>query len=397
MSKTPFLSSELQVKEERLWVNHSNQRLLIGFARASTLQERRVAITPEGVHQLTNLGHKIIIESGLGDYAGYSDHRYSEAGAEITSDQRKIFSAPFIVKIDPLNTTELELIHPNSTLLSALQIKTQSRSYFEQLLSKKITAIALEFIEDDNGQLPFVESLGEISGQSAVLIAAELLSASNNGQGLLFGTIAGVPPVQTVVLGAQTTGVVAAKTALALGSRVILYENDLSKLRNARLQVGDHLHTETVSENAISNSIKEADLVIGTMTGEKRAPIVVTEEMVAQMKPGSIIIDVSIDSGGCIETSELTTHDKPVRSVYDVIHYGVPNIPSRYPKTSSIALNALVVPYLLQIATKGGIPEAISQSTPLHSGIYAYRGYLTSSFVADWFPLPFRNLSLLTL
>lgn len=397
MSKSPFSRSELIPQEERLWVNHSKERLVVSFAKASTLQERRVAITPEGVKQLCQLGHEIIIEKDLGLHAGYDNRSYSEAGAEVTADDKRVFGSPFVVKIDPFTLEEIEKIPVGCTLLSALQIKTKEKAYFEKLLEKKITAIGLEFIREGSNHFPFVESLGEIAGQSAIHIASELLSASNKGKGLLFGSITGVPPIQTVVIGAQTTGVEAARTALSLGSDVTLYDNDLSKLRSARNNIGPNLHTSTLSQVGISKHLKTADVVIGTLTGEKRAPIVVLESMVAQMKSGSIIVDVSIDIGGCIETSELTTHDDPIRVIYDVIHYGVPNIPSRYPKTSSIALNALVVSYLLKLTSNGGVPAGFKNSQELQSGVYTYNGYLTSNFVADWFPLPFRNLSLLTL
>ena len=397
MSKSPFSRAELLPQEERLWVNPSEERLKVSFAKASTLQERRVAITPEGVKQLCQLGHEIIIQKDLGLHAGFENHFYSEAGAEVTADEKRIFSTPFVVKVDPFTITEIDKVSSGCTLLSALQIKTKKKLYFEKLLDKKITAIGLEFIREGTDHFPFVESLGEISGQSAVHIASELLSASNKGKGLLFGSVTGVSPIQTIVIGAQTTGVEAARTALALGSEVTLYDNDLSKLRSARNSIGHRLHTSTLTQERLAKHLQSADVVIGTLTGEKRAPIVVLEPMVSQMKSGSIIVDVSIDNGGCIETSELTTHDDPIRIVYDVIHYGVPNIPSRYPKTSSIALNALVVSFLLKLTANGGLSAGFLNSHELQSGVYTYDGYLTSNLVADWFPLPFRNLSLLTL
>ena len=394
MSQSPFSRKELLPQEEKLAVAYSASALVIAFAKASSLQERRAPISPAGVAVLVSNNHHVMVESQLGDAAGYSDQLYAEAGAIITSDLKKLYAASVVVKVDPPSEEEIKRMNNGAVLVSALQIKTRKRSFFEQLLKKNITAIALEYIEDGHGGYPFVESLGEISGVSSVLIAAELLATSQKAKGILFGNISGVKPLSTLVIGASSTGVVAAKTAMALGSQVALFDLDVSKLRIARQHISANLSTQLIADTALAEALKEADVVIGALSGERRAPVVVSQSMVDQMQEGSVIIDISIDSGGCIETSELTTHDRPTTSYNGVVHYGVPNIPSRYPKSSTDALSALITPFVLKLSYEPQIETVLAKNATVASGVYCYKNKATKPALNDWFGFDFHDLKL---
>jgi alanine dehydrogenase len=382
MSQSPFSRKELLPQEEKLAVAYAASSLVIAFAKASSLQERRAPISPAGVAVLVSNNHHVMVESQLGDAAGYSDQLYAEAGAIITSDLKKLYAASVVVKVDPPSEEEIKRMNNGAVLVSALQIKTRKRSFFEQLLKKNITAIALEYIEDGHGGLPFV------------LIAAELLATSQKAKGILFGNISGVKPLSTVVIGASSTGVVAAKTAMALGSQVALFDLDVSKLRLARQHISANLSTQLIADTALAEALKEADVVIGALSGERRAPVVVSQSMVDQMQEGSVIIDISIDSGGCIETSELTTHDRPTSSYNGVVHYGVPNIPSRYPKSSTDALSALITPFVLKLSYEPQIESVLAKDATVASGVYCYKNKATKPALNDWFGFDFHDLKL---
>lgn len=394
MSLSPFSREELMPQEEKLAVSSSSSSLRISFAKASSLQERRAPISPAGVAILVSHSHLVMVESQLGYEAGYSDADYAAAGATVTSDLKKLYNAGVIAKVDPPSEEEIMRMKPGTVIISALQIKTRKRSFFEALLSKNITAIALEYIEDGQGGYPFVESLGEISGVSSVLIAAELLASSHKARGILFGNISGVKPLSTVVIGASSTGIVAAKTALALGSQVALFDLDVSRLRIARQQNAAQLSTQLIADSALSEALRGADVVIGALSGERRAPIVVSKSMVDQMQEGAVVIDISIDSGGCIETSELTTHDQPTTVYNGIIHYGVPNIPSRYPKSSTDALSALITPFILRLSAQPTIENILSKDQSLAKGIYCYKGKATKPSLNDWFGFDYYDLNL---
>jgi alanine dehydrogenase len=297
--------------------------------------------------------------------------------------------------VEPPTLSEIQLINPQTTIISALQIKTQSKSYFEELAKKRITAIAFEFIRDDDGNYPAVRSLSEIAGISSVLIAAELMAATNQGNGLMFGNITGVPPLEVVILGAGTVGEFAARSALGLGANVKIFDNSITKLRNVQSNLQQIVYTSTLQPKNLLKSLKRCDVAIGAMRGRDRSPVVVSQTMVEHMKKGSVIIDVSIDMGGCFETSELTTHDKPVINKFGVLHYGVPNIPARYPKTSSVSISNIFTPYLLKIGEDGGLENSLRFDKGLRNGLYLYHGILTNKTVGDWFDLKHSDINFL--
>lgn len=392
---SPFTKEQLIPKEERLEITPSKQELLIGIPKENQLLEKRIVLTPDAVAALSAHGHRVIMEKDAGAGSNFSDKQYSEAGAELTADKNKVFSCPTILKVAPPSMEEIDLIKPKAVLISALQIKTRNKEYFQKLSSKKITALAFEFIQDDSGNYPAVSSLSEISGVAAILIASELLSSGDNRTGQLFGNITGVPPVDVVIMGAGVVGEFAARTALGLGANVKVFDNSISKLRNLQDKVGKQLYTSTLQPKYLSKALRRCDVAVGALGGTNRAPVVVTETMVENMKIGSVIMDISIDMGGCFETSEITTHKNPTFVKNGVTHYCVPNIPSRYSKTASISLSNIFTPYILNMADDGGIEHAIRLDKGLKCGIYLYHGIITNKSVGEWYDLPCSDVNLL--
>ena len=395
MALTPFSKSQLLPQEEKLEISKQRGDLFIGIPKESSYQERRICLTPDAVNSLISEGHRVMIESGAGLSASYSDQEYSNAGAEITADSKKVFGCPMLLKISPLTLEEFELVNPETIVISAIQLKTRNKDYFEALAKKKITALAFEYIKDEDGTFPAVKSLSEIAGIASVLIASELMINNQFGKGLLFGNITGVPPTEVVILGAGTVGEFAAKSALGLGASVKVFDNSITKLRRLQNNLNQRIFTSTIQQKALLKALRRCDVAIGAMRGKERCPVVVSETMVELMKKGSVIVDVSIDTGGCFETSEVTTHEKPTFINHDVIHYCVPNIPSRYSKTASLSISNIITPFLLQIAEDGGIERAIRYNNGLKHGIYTYHGILTNKAIGEWFSLNYSDINLI--
>ncbi len=394
-SLSPFTRAQLLPQEEKLEVLRKKGNLYIGIPKETYFQEKRVCLTPDAVSALVSNGHRVMIESGAGEGANFKDKNYSEAGAEVTKDTAKVYSNPIILKVEPPSLDEIKLINPQTLLISALQLKTQSKKYFEALASKRITALAFEFIKDEDGAYPAVRSLSEIAGTASILIASELLSNVNGGNGLMFGNISGVPPTEVVIIGAGTVGEFAARSAIGLGANVKVFDNSITKLRCLQSNLGKTIYTSTIQPKNLIKALKRCDVAIGAVRGTNRAPIVVTEEMVGSMKNGAVVIDVSIDMGGCFETSEITNHDHPTFEVNGVTHYCVPNIPARYSRSASVSISNIFTPYLLKIAEDGGIEDAIRFDRGLKNGLYLYHGVLTNKSVADWFGLNYNDVNLL--
>jgi alanine dehydrogenase len=335
------------------------------------------------------------MESGAGVSSSYTDKEYSDAGAEITMDTKKVMGCPMILKVEPLTLAEIEMVAHEAVVMSAIQLKTRQKEYFTLLAKKKITALAFEYIKDNDGSYPAVKSISEIAGIASVLIASELMINNQFGKGLLFGNITGVPPTEVVILGAGTVGEFAAKTALGLGASVKVFDNSITKLRRLQNNLNQRIFTSTIQPKSLLKALRRCDVAIGAMRGKQRSPVVVSETMVEHMKKGAVIVDVSIDTGGCFETSEVTTHEKPTFIKNDVIHYCVPNIPSRYSKTASLSISNIITPYLLQIAEDGGIETAIRCDKGLKNGVYLYHGILTNKAIGDWFDLPYSDINLI--
>ncbi len=392
---SPFSKQQLLPQEETLEILKHKSALYIGIPKENQYQEKRVCLTPDAVNAITANGHRVLMESGAGEGANYSDKDYSEAGAEISNDTKKVFSCPLILKVEPPTLAEIDLLNPQATIISALQIKTQSKKYFEQLAKKRITAIAFEYIRDDDGKFPAVRSLSEIAGISSILIASELMAVTNKGNGLMFGNISGVPPVEVVIIGAGTVGEFAARSALGLGANIKVFDNSLTKLRKIQTNLNRTVYTSTIQPKNLLKALKRCDVAIGAVRGTDRSPILVSSSMVEHMKKGAVIIDVSIDMGGCFETSEITDHDRPTIEKFGVIHYGVPNIPSRYPRTSTISISNIFTPYLLKIGEDGGLENSLRFDKGLRNGLYMYHGILTNKSVGDWFGLSYNDINFL--
>ncbi|MGM8362634.1 alanine dehydrogenase [Flavobacterium sp. ARAG 55.4] len=395
ISITPFTKQQLLPQEEKLEVARKKGELFIGIPKETSYQERRICLTPDAVSSLVCHGHRVMIESGAGENASYSDKEYSEAGAEVTQDTQKVFGCPMILKVEPPTVAEINMMNNQAILISAIQLKTKRREYFEALSKKKITALAFEYIKDVDETYPIVKSLSEIAGTASILIAAELMIANTFGKGLLFGNITGVPPTEVVILGAGTAGEFATKTAIGLGANVKVFDNSITKLRRLQNSLSQRIFTSTIQPKALMKALRRCDVAIGAMRGIERCPIVVTETMVEHMKKGAVIVDVSIDTGGCFETSEVTTHEKPTFIKNNILHYCVPNIPSRYSKTASLSISNIITPYLLKIAEDGGIESAIRCDKGLKNGIYTYHGILTNRAIGDWFDLPNNDINLI--
>lgn len=394
-SLSPFTREQLLPQEETLEVYNKKGALFIGLPKETHFQEKRVCLTPDAVSALVANGHRVMIESGAGIGAHFSDKEYSEAGAEVIKDREKVFSCPIILKVEPPSQEEISLLNPQTLLISALQLKTRNKKYFEALATKRVTALAFEFIKDEDGAYPAVRSLSEIAGTASVLIASELLSNINGGNGLLFGNINGVPPIEIVILGAGTVGEFAARSALGLGANIKVFDSNITKLRCLQVSLGRNIYTSTMQPKSLMKALKRCDVAIGAIRGSNRAPVVVTEDMVNHMKAGSVIIDVSIDMGGCFETSEITTHDHPTFDYHGITHYCVPNIPARYSRTASVSISNIFTPYLLNISDNGGIEPALRFDRGLRNGLYFYHGILTSKSVAEWYGLNYSDANLL--
>ncbi|AII54098.1 hypothetical protein N008_19190 [Hymenobacter sp. APR13] len=383
-------------QESMLAVETRKRKLFIGLPRETSLQENRICLTPEAVKHLVEEGHEIIIESGAGEPSKYSDHNYSEAGATIAYSQKEVYEADLILKVAPPTHDEIQFLKANQTLISALQFGTLTAEYVMALTRKKVNAISFELIKDPSGARPVVRAMSEIAGSTVMLIAAEYLARSNEGKGIILGGITGVPPSQVVILGAGTVAEYAARAATGLGAEVKVFDNHLYKLRRLKQNLGTQLYTSTLDTFALSQQLRRADVVIGALNAEEgRVPFMVPESMISSMAPGSVIIDVSIDQGGCFETSEMTSHSKPVFRKYDVIHYCVPNIASRVPRTATNALSNIFTPILQEISQHGGINEVLFTNEHFRSGVYIYKGSLTNATIAKRFNMRYKELGLM--
>ena len=396
-SFSPFTKEQLMPQPEMLEIKKQKGELFIGLPKETHFEEKRISLSPDAVSALIAHGHRIVVETGAGDGANYSDKEYSDAGAKISYDIKEAFACNIVLKVEPPSLDEIKMINPQTVLISALQLKTQDKKYFEALAKKRITAVAFDYIKDEHGVYPIVKSLSEIAGIAATHIAAELMTSSNGGNGLLLGNISGVPPSDVVILGAGTVAEFATRTAIGLGARVKVFDNSITKLRKLQHAVQSPIYTSTIQPKNLAKALMRCDVVIGAIRGKDRSPVVVTQSMIEQMKDGAVIVDVSIDRGGCFETSKITTHSKPTFTEHGVIHYCVPNIPSRYARTASVSISNIFTPYILNIGEEGGFENAARFDKSLRNGMYFYHGILTNKTVADWFDLPYRDINLLML
>ncbi|HCW06458.1 MAG TPA: alanine dehydrogenase [Cytophagales bacterium] len=388
--------ASLSPQEQLVKVKKNKHSFFIGLPKEIALQENRISLTPDAVALLVNNGHEIWVESNAGAGSKFTDRAYSDAGAKIVYSPQEVYKADFIMKIEPPTIEELEYFKPGQTLISAVQLGYLSEERVQALLRKKVTALGYEFIEDKVGGMPIIRAMSEIAGSTVMLIAAEYLSTAKNGKGIILGGITGVPPTKVVIIGAGTVAEYAARAALSLGAEIQVFDNHLYKLRRIKHTLGHQFYTSTIDTVTLSETLKTADVVIGALRAEKgRARHVVSEEMVREMKPDSLVIDLSIDQGGCIATSEITSHSKPVFRKYDVIHYCVPNVASRVANTATTALSNIFTPTILRASEEGGIEEMIFAHKWFMKGVYTYKGNLVNESIARKFGMKFKNIELL--
>lgn len=389
--------ASLQPKEALIDAGNGNKSLFIGIPKETTLQEKRVPLTPSSVQLLVNNGSEVWVETGAGKQAKFSDKEYSEAGAKIVFDKKELFKADIIVKVEPPTDEEIELLTHNQLLISALQHGAKSETYVKKLMSKKLNAMAFEYLKENDGLYPLVRSMGEIAGLSAISIASDLLNSDNGGKGEMLGGITGIPPTEVVIIGAGTVGEYAAKAALGKGATVKVFDQSLSKLRRLQNNLGNtHLYTSLLHPKILMKALQTADVAIGCQRNEEgRSLVLVTEEMVSMMKPLSVIIDISIDQGGVFETSELTNHQNPTFVKHDVIHYCVPNITSLVCRTASYALSNVLAPLLLKLADAKDLADFLYYNVGARNGMYIYKGHLTNKYLGKRLNIYHKEIDLL--
>ncbi len=386
----------LQPQEALASKQKSRHSLKIGVPKEISFQEKRIPLTPLSVALLVEYGHEVLIESGAGDASNFLDRHYSEQGARICYDKEEVFQCNIVIKIAAPTLEEVGMMKNKHVLLSSHQPSLMNLNVLQALIKKQITALSYEYLQDEGGHLTVVRAMGEIVGATSVLIAAEYLSNIFDGKGLMLGGITGVPPTEMVIIGAGTVGEYAARTAVALGAQVKVFDNSVYRLRRLQNNIGSRVFTSVIQPLVLNKAVKSCDVVIGAMRAKNgRSPCIISEETVSNMKPHSVLIDVSIDQGGCFETSEVTSHDKPVFRKYDVIHYCVPNIASRVARTATYALTNIFTPLLIQIGECGGMNNMIWGDKCIRSAVYLYQGMLTNKDVADRFNLPSKDLDLI--
>lgn len=383
-------------QESMVEIPKGNQSISIGVPKEVSFQENRIGLTPQAVNLLVSNGHEVTVETKAGEEAKFSDNEYSEAGATIAYETKKVYESDIIIKVAFPTDEEIEYMKVGQTLISALHLPLLKKSQVQHLMEKKVTALSFEFLKDEFDQFPVIQSMSEIAGSAAILVGAEYLTNFTHGKGVMLGGTSGVPPSEVAIIGAGTVGQNAAKAALGLGAQVKVFDNSLFKLRRMKNFLMGNVYTSINHPDTLSDALKQADVAIGAIRGEEgRTPVVINEEMVGQMKPGSVIVDISIDQGGCFETSEVTNHLDPIFIKYDVIHYCVPNVPSRVARTATNALSNIFAPILLRVGEYGGIKNYLWEKSGVRHGVYIYKGNLTHKVLGERFNLSAKEIDLL--
>jgi alanine dehydrogenase len=394
----PVISTSFSYEtlEETLDIKPKGVPLHIGIPKEVAFQENRIALTPDAVGVLVSNGHEVVIEHNAGEASHYRDRDYSEAGARIVSDKAEVFKAPILVKSAPVIEEDLPFLQLNQIVISPIHLSAMKAELLQKMMDKRITGISFENLKDDSGTYPIVRSMSEIAGSAVMLVAGQYLSSANHGKGVLLGGISGIPPTKVIILGAGIVGEFAARAALALGASVKVFDNSVYRLKRLQNNIGQRMWTSVMEPRILAKQIKTCEIAVGALSSQSgRTPVVVTEEMVSNMRPGSVIIDVSIDRGGCFETSEITTHEHPVFTKYGVIHYCVPNIPSGFARTASHAISNVLMPLLLEAGEEGGFENLVWHKIHLRSGIYLFKGALTNFHLSQRFDLKYTDLNLL--
>lgn len=396
--KKPVVSPSFtyETLEETLDIKVKGAGMMIGIPKEIAFQENRVALTPDAVSVLVNNGHSVMLEHNAGDASHFRDKEYSDAGAKIVYSREEVFKAPVLVKSAPVIEDDLPLLQMNQSIISPLHLSVLRSEVLCTMMKKRITAISFENLKDDADSYPIVRSMSEIAGSAVMLIAAQYLSSANHGKGVLLGGISGIAPTKVIIIGAGIVGEYAARAALALGASVKVFDNNVSRLKRLQNTIGQRLWTSVIEPKLLAKQLRTCEVAVGALANQSgRTPMVVTEEMVSGMRPGSVIIDASIDRGGCFETSEVTSHESPIFMKYGVIHYCVPNIPSGFSRTASQAISNVLMPLLIEAGDAGGIEDLAWHKLHLRNGIYLFKGHLTNFYLSQRFDLKYTDLNLL--
>jgi len=397
MSK-PIISGSFSYEtlEETLDIKTREADLFIGIPKETAFQENRVGLIPEAVGVLVANGHDVWLESKAGEGSGYSDHDYSDAGAKIKQDKQEIFNCDILIKSAPIVQEDLPLLKLNQVVISPIHLSVLQADTLGYMMDKKITGLSFENLKDDSGTYPIVRSMSEIAGSASMLIAGHYLASHGRGKGILLGGISGIPPTKVIILGAGVVGEFAARAALAMGASVKVFDNNVYRLKRLQDTLGHRVWTSVIEPRILAKQLKTCEVAVGALSSENgRTPMVVSESMVSNMRPGSVIIDVSIDRGGCFETSEITTYENPIIIKHGVYHYCVPNIPSGYSRTASHAVSNVLMPLLLKISSEGGLSEYVWKNLNIRNSIYMFKGALTNFHLSERFKLKYTDLNLL--
>jgi len=394
--KLSYGNTGLMPEEEHLETAVKFRRITIGIPSDNKEEEKRIALSPESVNMLVENDNEVIIQKGAGLGANYTDKDYSENGAIISASPARVYGADAVIKVAPFTERETDYLKGNQIVMSFLNVLKLSEGTLSRMIRKKVTAIAFEKIRDENGMMPVMESMSEICGVTSVLMASEYLSNIHGGKGVMLGGITGVTPTEVVIIGANTAGEYAARAALGLGSQVKVFDSSLQRLRRFQNVIGQRLQTSVFHPQVLKKSLRSADVLIGAIDLEDLRPwYFVTEDMVRTMKKGSVIIDLSIDRGGCIETTECRALKDPVYEKHGVIHFSAWNLPSQVARTASIALSNIFTPLLQKLADAGGATQLLKKDPGLRNGAYLYNGMLTNETLGQKFGLLSKDLDLL--
>jgi len=366
----------------------------IGVINESAKIENRVGLNPSGVSFLVEKGHKVYVQAGAGLKAGYSNEEFTAQGAHIVFTKDEVFGrSDIVLNISPLNQEECRLVKADQILLGFHHLAIAKKAIVEELLRKNVTMIGCEIIQDDNDVLPFYESLSEVAGQLCLAIAGHYLQTNQGGRGAILGGVVSVAPATVVIIGSGVLARSACRAMLGAGAHTIVIGHNMERLRKIEEMTAGRVITLMGSKYNLARMTRVADVLIGAVLrpGE-RAPMMITREMVKTMKKGSVVIDLAIDHGGCIETSRPTTLEHPTYVDEGIIHYCVPNITSAVSRTSTKVISNLIVQYLHAIGTIG-LERAIRENPALGRGVYMQKGYLAKSNIAERFGLKFRDLS----
>ena len=382
-------------KEEMLEIRRKGKRIRIGIPSDKDKVEYRVPLTPQAVELLVSYGHEILIEKDAGKAASYSDEEYREAGASVKDDRKEIFECDIVLRVAPFDESEIDQLKGHQTLISNLQINAHCAASVGKLMQKRVTNIAYEYMEEEDGSKPIVQLMSQISGSTSVVLINEYMSKSRDGKGVLLGSVTGISPAELVILGSGTAAEFAARAALGLGAIVKIFDDNISSLRRLEDKLRQPIFTSVYYPKVVRKALKSADAVLGAMPVGVPPPFKISEDMVKKMKPGSVIIDLNVSQGGCFETSRCTDLNNPSFIEHGVVHYCVPNLPAIVARTASIALSNVLIPILISIGEIGGIDNYIKSSKSFRKGVYIYNGILTNSTLAEKVNLPYKDIDLL--